>query len=730
MDYRFIGQDLDAIEAQKDFEFLDCIDHKPKEKIVEPEPENRQPSPYNGLLAMTLLCPDDFKPTSKRLVSLVGHFEPDVNEIDGYAFSVLDKTGVHFLPISGFNMALTPLLDYCIQHNTTIRLTAKSKKRGVLEVLDILQANGGKPSMHQKNIGFYETDPGQPLFRSIIWRLLTGKGDDPAPPRPSKKFTTIDQLKTLLEISKHTFPDSIVGWAEDNLQRYESPFLSANEHERGHIQRALTYLLNIDWAIRRPMRKPLDVIRAELNERLYGLEDLKMRILEIAAQLHHTNELPKHGLLLVGPAGVGKTTCAEIIGEFVLGLPSFRLDLNLIDSAEAIGGSSRLYANAKPGRFIEELYSIGIAHCVCILNELDKAGSNSQRENASSPTKALLSLLDGKGFRDEFCEHSIDTRSMFFIATANSLDDMPKPLQDRFLIINIGAYTKSEKRIIMMDYSMPTLLRDNHLTPEQLSLSEEALDLICSDYALLPGARDLEKFGERLVARYLYNLKCGGPASVRFSAEDIKIILGPGKAFHRRLHSEAGIMLSGFMYEGTPHVFPVEAVVRPGTGQFETLNIPEGALRDYCRAAYLCARQHSTTVDYNTQDVTVFVPDTFPSPAAIGNCIGAAAYAAITSAVEQSKLLITSNMAFIGGVDLYGNTFLDQKNICLLLNALGENGIETVYAPSGSGELINGTSCAEIEVIESDSISLLVEMANLRALADIAKLGTQREAEK
>ena len=73
---------------------------------------------------------------------------------------------------------------------------------------------------------------------------------------------------------------------------------------------------------------------------------------------------------------------------------------------------------------------------------------------------------------------------------------------------------------------------------------------------------------------------------------------------------------------------------------------------------------------------------------------------------------------------------MDQKNICLLLNALGENGIETVYAPSGSGELINGTSCAEIEVIESDSISLLVEMANLRALADIAKLGTQREAEK
>ena len=165
-----------------------------------------------------------------------------------------------------------------------------------------------------------------------------------------------------------------------------------------------------------------------LDEELYGMERVKQRIIETIIQINRTHTLPAYGLLLVGPAGTGKSQIAYAVAR-ILKLPWTTLDMSSINDPEQLTGSSRIYANAKTGIIMDAFAMAGESNLVFIINELDKAASGKGNGN---PADVLLTLLDNLGFTDNYIECMIPTVGVYPIATANDKSQISAPLMSRF----------------------------------------------------------------------------------------------------------------------------------------------------------------------------------------------------------------------------------------------------------------------------------------------------------
>ena len=183
-------------------------------------------------------------------------------------------------------------------------------------------------------------------------------------------------------------------------------------------------MLNIKWKSNYFEAIDPDEARRILDEELFGMERVKQRIIETIIQINRTHTLPAYGILLVGPAGTGKSQIAYLIAK-ILKLPWSTLDMSSINDAEQLTGSSRIYSNAKPGIIMEAFNMAGESNLVFIINELDKATSGNGNGN---PADVLLTLLDNLGFTDNYMECLIPTSGVYPIATANYKDQISAPL--------------------------------------------------------------------------------------------------------------------------------------------------------------------------------------------------------------------------------------------------------------------------------------------------------------
>ena len=186
------------------------------------------------------------------------------------------------------------------------------------------------------------------------------------------KLTSIQSITDFMNCAGRTLPDNIRLWARRNLAVARSSEVS--QEERHHAQRALSIMMNIQWKNNYFEAIDPDEARRILDEELYGMERVKQRIMETIIQINRTHTLPAYGLLLVGPAGTGKSQIAYAVAR-ILRLPWTTLDMSSINDPEQLTGSSRIYSNAKPGIIMDAFSMAGESNLVFIINELDKASS-------------------------------------------------------------------------------------------------------------------------------------------------------------------------------------------------------------------------------------------------------------------------------------------------------------------------------------------------------------------
>ena len=330
------------------------------------------------------------------------------------------------------------------------------------------------------------------------------------------KLTSLQSISDFMTCAGRTLPDNIRLWARRNLAVARSHEVSPEE--RRHAQRALSIMLNIKW--KGSYFESIDPVEARriLDEELFGMESVKQRIIETIIQINRTHTLPVYGLLLVGPAGTGKSQIAYAVAR-ILKLPWTTLDMSSINDPEQLTGSSRIYANAKPGIIMDAFSMAGESNLVFIINELDKANSGKRTGN---PADVLLTLLDNLGFTDNYMECMIPTVGVYPIATANDKSQISSPLMSRFAVIDIPDYSREEKKTIFKQFSLPKVLKKIGLHENECTILDEGLDVVLDIFKDTTGIRDLEQAAEHLAAHALYLIEVDHVKEVVYNADMVK----------------------------------------------------------------------------------------------------------------------------------------------------------------------------------------------------------------
>ena len=394
-----------------------------------------------------------------------------------------------------------------------MRLSGENKENGyaVYKIRETAFGGGTKLSAED---GFLQFMIERLLASSAPAEIIEDEDEEEA--GDEMKLTSIQSITDFMTCAGRTLPDNIRLWARRNLAVARSHEVSPEE--RRHAQRALSIMMNVQWKSNYFEAIDPQEARRILDEELYGMESVKQRIIETIIQINRTHTLPAYGLLLVGPAGTGKSQIAYAVAR-ILKLPWTTLDMSSINDPEQLTGSSRIYANAKPGIIMEAFSIAGESNLVFIINELDKAASGKGNGN---PADVLLTLLDNLGFTDNYMECMIPTVGVYPIATANNKEDISAPLMSRFAVIDIPDYTFEEKKIIFSKFALPKVLKRIGLKENECIITEDGLDAVIEEFKNTSGIRDLEQAAEHLAANALYRIEVDHVPQVTFDAEGVR----------------------------------------------------------------------------------------------------------------------------------------------------------------------------------------------------------------
>ena len=438
------------------------------------------------------------------------------NPIKRTSFEFKEDDGVFSADIISIDSRFVSLLKWLGENHINVRLSGENKENGyaVYKIRETAFGGGTKLSAEDGFLQF------------MIERLLASSApaeivedEDEEETGDEMKLTSIQSITDFMTCAGRTLPDNIRLWARRNLAVARSHEVSPEE--RRHAQRALSIMMNVQWKSNYFEAIDPQEARRILDEELYGMESVKQRIIETIIQINRTHTLPAYGLLLVGPAGTGKSQIAYAVAR-ILKLPWTTLDMSSINDPEQLTGSSRIYANAKPGIIMEAFSAAGESNLVFIINELDKAASGKGNGN---PADVLLTLLDNLGFTDNYMECMVPTVGVYPIATANDKSQISAPLMSRFAVIDIPDYTSEEKKIIFSKYVLPKVLKRMSLKAEECVVTEEGLDAIVELHKNTSGIRDLEQAAEHIAANALYQIEVDHLTGVTFNAEMVRELL-------------------------------------------------------------------------------------------------------------------------------------------------------------------------------------------------------------
>lgn len=506
--------------------------------------------------------------------------------------------------------------------------------------------------------------------------------------------------------------DEVKKRIKKEIQRFRG--IAGNSSEstvsRGYIET----LLELPWDKTSVDNQDLTHAQEILDEDHYGLEKVKERVIEFLAVRNLTGKGESPILCLVGPPGTGKTSIARSIAR-ALDKKYVRISLGGVRDEAEIRGHRRTYVGALPGRIVSGLRTAGVKNPLMLLDEIDKMSSDYKGDTAS----ALLEVLDAEQnskFRDHYVELPVDLSEVLFIASANSLSDIPGPLRDRMEIIEVSSYTENEKLHIAKDHLIAKQLKKNGANEKQLKISDKALREVIAFYTREAGVRGLERrLGEicRKAARRIYE---GETEKIRVSGNNLEEFLGKPKYREDKKNKKDEIgIVRGLAWTSVGGVtLEIEVNVLPGKGELVLTGKLGDVMKESARAGISYIRSISSDygIDpefFTKHDIHVHIPEgAVPKD---GPSAGITMALAILSAITERP--VRADIAMTGEITIRGRV-LPIGGLKEKLLAAKNAGMKTVCIPKDNERDLSELSeeiTEGMEILPIDHMNQLIKAA-------------------
>ncbi|MCB9025716.1 MAG: endopeptidase La [Bdellovibrionaceae bacterium] len=519
--------------------------------------------------------------------------------------------------------------------------------------------------------------------------------------------------------------------------------MSPMSAEAAVVRNYIDWMLDLPWYNYVVEKHDIQDAKDILDDDHWGLEKVKERILEHLAVQSLTSELRGPILCLVGPPGVGKTSLAKSIAK-ALNRPFARISLGGVRDEAEIRGHRKTYVGAMPGKIIQAMRKSEFGNSLLLLDEIDKMSNDFRGD----PSSALLEVLDpeqNKNFNDHYLEVDYDLSQTMFIATANSLHPIPRPLLDRMEVISLEGYIEQEKLNIAIKYLVPKQIEMHGLIDKKVTFTEASLLELIKYYTREAGVRNLERqianicrkaAKEIVIDEMKKNMKGTKKAPIKayqITPKKVKELLGGHKYKHGKIEGidEIGLTNGMAWTEVGGDLLPVEVSVVPGKGKFTITGQLGEVMKESCVAAMSYARSRGPLFGFDKDyianlDVHIHAPEgAIPKD---GPSAGIAITTSIVSAL--TKIPVKKIVAMTGEVTLRGRV-LGIGGLKEKILAAHRGGIKTVIVPKENEKDLKDIPkevLKELKVILVDHVDqVLVNALFIKNAKELFKVRSDRE---